>query len=141
MMKNIILSIFKRKGGEGLFTKVGNSAMPAPPVLLPINEDELIRYYEHENKWLIVSDQSLMANDDGTLVKLRHENIKQVVPDMSAEYAKGVHKTSDFTKLQIMDIKGTFYSVSMEAGKPYNGLLQLLSYISSNSTRAGKCGF
>ncbi|WP_197429563.1 hypothetical protein [Myroides odoratus] len=140
MMKNIkykpsvLVSLFIRKGGEGLFTKIlsTNESLALSLVkLLKEDEKALILFKQHEVNLLLITDSRLIMNRGTALVAIEFFDIIEVRIALEEEFKERILKKEEFTRLLVKVKSGIDYIIQVEKGKPFQGLYQVLSYIST----------
>ena len=81
---SIIVSIFKRKGAEGKYTKIVDSNNQNRNLnsmsILGENENALIFYFKDDNNWLLLSNKRVLSNKSGSQCSILNENIIEVIP-------------------------------------------------------------
>ena len=134
---SIIISIFKRKGAEGKYTKIVDSDNQTRNLnsmsILGENENALIFYFKDDNNWLLLSNKRVLSNKSGSLYSILNENIIEVTPAMQEEFKDGVRSKLDFTRLKLKDNSSKEYLLFLEKGQPYEGLYQALHFIATKN--------
>jgi hypothetical protein len=135
---NIYLSIFKRKGGEGVNTKINEKTdfffeeknfLEGEKILLSSKmnvEDEII---------LFTNKRVIILNKNSIISELDFVNIIDVKPAIQEEYNEGIRNTIDFTKIKIFMKDESISILKIESGEPYNGVFQMLHYISTQNKK------
>ena len=134
---SILLSIFKRKGGEGEYTKIANEEnINNKNHLFKIegNEKELIIYYKNDRNWFLLSSKKVFFPNKGLTKVLDIKNIKSVELAINEEFKNGIKNKNDFSKLNITDYEENKYLLTLEKGLPYFGIYQVLHFIVMNNT-------
>ncbi len=71
---SIWLSIFKRKGGEGLFTRIitdqNRSCFLDQLSLIEENEKPLLCYWQDDSNWLLISNKRILQEKAGSRLYL-----------------------------------------------------------------------
>lgn len=128
-LSSIIISIFKRKGGEGKYTKIINEQNEEEYFdLLKIKDkDEKILICYKENKdFVLITNKRLITNN----YMVDYFNIEDVIIAMQEEFKSNILNKKKFTRLKLQDFDGKNYILKLEEGKPYNGIYQILEFIS-----------
>ncbi|PQL93345.1 PH domain-containing protein [Apibacter adventoris] len=128
-LSSIIISIFKRKGGEGKYTKIINEQNEEEYFdLLKIKDkDEKILICYKENKdFVLITNKRLITNN----YMVDYFNIEAVIIAMQEEFKSNILNKKKFTRLKLQDFDGKNYILKLEEGKPYNGIYQILEFIS-----------
>ncbi len=135
---NIYLSIFKRKGGEGVNTKINEKTnfffeeknfLEGEKILLSSEmnvKDEII---------LFTNKRVIILNKNSIISELDFVNIIDVKPAILEEYNEGIRNTIDFTKIKIFMKDESISILKIESGEPYNGVFQMLHYISTQNKK------
>ncbi len=133
---SIITSIFKRKGGEGKYTKIlkdHNYEQYSELLLsyLERNEKGLIIYYLNSSNWFILTNQRLLINNEKSFNVIKNSNIKKVNLAMEEEFRDGIRDKKDFTRLLLTDHEDKNQLLKMEKGQSYEGFYQVLHFLST----------
>jgi hypothetical protein len=126
---SILLSIFKRKGREGVFTKIINDQNEFSYINLEEEEQAIIFYDKGENNWLLLTNNRVLWQQNEALSSLLYCNLLIISVTMAEEFKLGVMNKDDFTYLYLKDCKLDNYLLQLEEGQPYNGIYQVLHYI------------
>lgn len=133
----VLLAIFRRKGGEGLFTKIMNEGNKFQYVnqLSNLSEDEeaLICYKKNEHNWLLLTTNRIIAEYDDVKLSLLLSDLREVSPDLKGEAINWIINREGFTRLLLKDFNGKDTIITLETGKPFQGMFQLLHYIASQN--------
>jgi hypothetical protein len=131
---SILMSIFRRKGAEGQFTKIiGESNSPRYNGLLSsLEEDErgLLIYYKNESDWLLLTNKKIITSSNDVIF---NSDIIEVSPALQEEYRSLIINKKEFTKLYVKDRYNKSYILNFEMGNPYEGFYQLLHFIAANN--------
>lgn len=129
---SVIISIFKRKGGEGELTKIlykKNDLIKDFCHLFPYlieNENPLIVYYKDDFNYLILTNLRLILTNNRIKEIIPFEDILSVKPFFNS------YKFGQFKELEL-HTKENRYIVEIEQGEPFQGLLQVISYLTTNN--------
>lgn len=141
-MKNnssILLSIFKRKGGEGCLTKIVNDNnkkdYKAQLTQLINNEEALVLYKQDELNWLLLTNVRVIQENEGALFSLDYSKLLQVNIALQEEFDERILNKQEFTLLWIKDNNNEKYLIKIERGAPFQGVYQILHYIASNNKK------
>jgi hypothetical protein len=131
-----LLSIFRRKGGEGARTKVideYNRINYLPQMeILEIGEKPLICYnQEEERRWILLTDLRIVEKTSRGISSILYSELVEVNIAMNEEYKVNEFNKANFTFLHLKNIAGEKFLIQLEKGKPYQGIYQLLHYIMS----------
>lgn len=134
---SIYLSIFKRKGGEGDYTKIVNdeNKNQYSDILSRLieNEKALIVYFKNILNWLLLTNSRILILNEGTFEVLNNFDIIEVRPALEEELRDRVNNKGNFTRLKIKIKNGEEVVLILEKGKPYEGIYQVLHFIRSNN--------
>ncbi|MCV6628693.1 MAG: hypothetical protein OIF50_02420 [Flavobacteriaceae bacterium] len=130
-----LLSIFKRKGGEGEFTKIVNTKVydkfsDMLSVTLRDDEKGLILCYLGFSKWTFLTNQRLFYKRDSIAGIIDNNNIKKVSLAIDDEFRFGVKDKKEFTRLLLKEKEGKNHLLLLESGEPFEGFYQVLHFIS-----------
>ncbi len=133
----VLLSIFKRKGGEGVFTKIVNSENYNHYKNLfkwPSNSQEtpLIVYFLDNSNWFFLTDNKISFTYNDCIVEIYHNEISDVRIAIEEEFRRREFDKSKFTIIEIKDKNLNKYLVSIERGLPFQGLYQVLHFIAGS---------
>ncbi len=140
-MKNkasILLSIFKRKGGEGLHTKIidDNNRTQYENPFLPLEEGEkgIIVYFQDELNQFLLTNNRLISIINGISFIILNVNLVEVMPALQEEFKNYITNSLKFTRLLIKDRYNNEYILRVEEGKAYQGVFQVLHFIASGNS-------
>lgn len=130
---SILLSIFRRKGGEGKLTRIINNEN-RPDFLhqltfLQIDEQPLLCFKQDESNWLLITDDRIMEEKNGARLFIPYRELVEVSIALHEEHKNGVKDIRDFTCFVLRDIHGRNHIIKLEKGEPYKGIFQLLHYV------------
>lgn len=136
---SILLSIFRRKGAEGLNTKIigENNQVQYRSILSALEADErgLVICYWDEFNWVILTNRRLIVNEGGTQSIINNSQISEVSPALQEEYKNGITNKNLFTLIKIKDMYDKVFIVKLEMGSAYEGFYQVLHYVVCNNER------
>lgn len=140
MKKNkssILLSIFKRNGGEGSLTKIitdDNKLNFLDQIaLIKPEEQALLCYKQDELNWLLITNSQIIEEKKGVRLVLGYSELTEVTPAIQEEFKNKVFNKEDFTHLIFKDCLGRKHIIKFEKGQPYQGIYQMLHYIIFNN--------
>ncbi|QIK54261.1 hypothetical protein G7051_07880 [Dysgonomonas sp. HDW5B] len=128
---SILLSIFRRKGGEGALTKIINSNNKFNYSVLEEEEQALILYEHDRENWLLLTNNRILEKKEKRLLSIYYCNLLTVRPAIEYEFRLGVMNKEEFTYLYVENYKYDGYILKVEQGQPYQGIYQVLHYIMS----------
>jgi hypothetical protein len=134
-MSSIIVSVFKRNGGEGEFTKVvkQNSDYPMLDNYLHAGEKALIIYYIDEFNFTLLTDNRVIAVNENRAVEILYVNLDRVTYPIFAKQRPDTEISPfRFTKVLLFDLQKNEHLIAVEKGKPWQGFFQALHFITGN---------
>jgi hypothetical protein len=137
MTNSVLLSIFRRKGGEGEFTFIIND-QNRDDCLNKLESSEksetaLICYHRNDSNWLIITEKGVLASQFRDSVYISFNDLVSVRPALNEEFRNGVRSKEEFTLLELKTRTDSAYVVGVEKGRPYAGIYQVLHYVARNS--------
>ncbi|WP_312992703.1 hypothetical protein [Chryseobacterium flavum] len=130
---SLYISIFKRKGGEGLETKIinNNNKRRYESLFLELedNEQPLIIYFKNMQTWFMLTDSRTLFSDGEIHSILNNSEIIEVRPAMQEEFKEGLIDKEKFTRLKLKTKNNEYFICKIEHGLPYKGLYQVLHFI------------
>lgn len=134
---SVILSIFRRKGGEGVHTKIidneNKSFFLNQIALLTGNENALLCFKQDDSNWLLVTSARIVQERDGVRLSIPYSELLEVNLALQEEFENGVRSKCDFTQLALKCSNGNKYIIRLEKGEPYQGIYQFLHYLASHN--------
>lgn len=130
---SILLSIFKRKGAEGIFTKIITEENKEKYEYvfsgLLTEEEIIIISFENFFNWTLLTNKGIIYKKENLLTRIFYQNIESVSLDLKTEMTLGNRNKAEFTYLLLQDVYANSYSLRLEKGEPFQGIYQLLGYI------------
>jgi len=130
---SIWISIFKRKGGEGLFTKIitdqNRSRFPDQLSHLGEGEKPLLCYRQDDSNWLLISNKRILQERSGSKLSLSFADLRRVGFAFREELHNNILSKSEYTRIAVTDNSGKTYILQIEKGEPFKGVFQMLHYI------------
>lgn len=127
------MSIFKRKGGEGLNTKIikESNEMDYNSLFSQLEENEkpLLIYFVNLLNWFLLTNNRVLTSNNGQSIFLYHTDIIEVRPALQEEMNDKVTDKQKFTRLKIKAKDGEYFVCKLEQGQPYEGIYQVLHFI------------
>jgi hypothetical protein len=134
-LKNTWESIFRRKGGDGVCTRLVDSMDPGQrdtllrAIELRAAELPVIGSLQGPNNWLLLTTERLVW----TVVGERHEidvkTIRHVRPDLSKP---------EMRALQVTTLEGDEYKIELEPGRPLNSTWHVLNNLVARNRRTSR---
>jgi hypothetical protein len=136
---SILLSIFKRKGGEGPMTRIvteQNKPQYAYQfALLDENEGLLICFKEDDMNWIALTDGRLLGEQKGMRLSIPYSELSSVDLALMSEFKNNVKSKLDFTRLNLVTLQGNTYSITVEQGLSFRGIFQVLHHLASKAKK------
>jgi len=130
---SVIQSIFRRKGGEGVYTKIINDENITDYsnvlTLLPEDEKGLIIFFEGIENWLLLTEKRTLSLKNKTYSSIFHTDLVEVSMDIQEEFRNGIKDKNAFTRLLAVDINNKTHLLKIENGQPYHGVYQILHFL------------
>jgi len=131
------ISIFKRKGGEGLATKIIKEADKKDYnglfTQLEKNEKPLLIYFLNLLNWFLLTNNRILMCNEGQSIFLYLADIIEVRPALQEEMNDMISDKQKFTRLKIKTKNGDYFICKLEKGQPYEGIYQVLHFIATNN--------
>ncbi|TYR30778.1 hypothetical protein FXV77_21855 [Sphingobacterium phlebotomi] len=131
------ISIFKRKGGEGLYTKIikESNERDYSSLFSQLEEKEkpLLIYFINLLNWFMLTNNRILMSEEGKSIFLYLTDITEVRPALQEEMNEGIVDKRKFTKLKIKIKNGKSFVSKLEEGQPYQGIYQVLHFIANNN--------
>lgn len=135
----IYLSIFKRKGGEGIKTRIINEDNEKQFNTLFSNlsdqEKPLIIFFENASNWILLTNNRIIINKQDNFSFIKTDEIIEVIPALEEELKNGIFIKNNFTKLKVKLKNNDNVVLELEKGLPYEGLYQVLHFIKSDNIK------
>lgn len=133
-LSSVILAIFLRKGGEGVYTKiVEKTSTEIDKLYKKDNEGEvpLIVSY-NDTGYIIFTNQRIVKSINGAFNSISYSVLENVRPALFDEFKNLVIDKKKFTKLCVREKNGNEFLLILESGNPYTGIYQFLSFLCLN---------
>ena len=139
-LKKIWVSIYRRKGGDGTYTRLfDNLNLTQKSTLfavLTLRESELpvIGSVKDSDNWLVLTTERLVWSIGGK----RRELAANTVRDATADLKQLQHHASklEMRKLDVVTIDGIEYSIELESGAPLSGVWNILKNLGVRNRNA-----
>ena len=134
---SIYLSIFKRKGGESLNTKIVNEDNKNDYgnlfSQLEAHEKPLLIYFVNMLNWVLLTNSRVLKSEEGITTFLCLIDIVEIRPALHEEIKDRIFNKKKFTRLKIKTIDGGFFILDWESGQAYEGVYQVLHFIADTN--------
>ena len=139
-LKGIWESIFRRKGGDGAYTRLFDGMEPgqrsALLSALKLRETELpvIGSLRGPGSWLILTTERLVWASHGK----RHELAAENIGDAAADFSQLQNSQSklEMRTLQVTTLTGEEYTIELEPGQPLSGTWNVLKNLGARNRHA-----
>jgi len=143
-LKKILISIFKRKGGEGERTFLFDNLSPENKNLISntlseVNENEytvLVYLKDVDNHFIITTDR-IIEKKDGRKLYFSYAELNLASTNLSVQYKLGIKSKKEFNVITLK-FDNTEYNLIVEPENPYWGLLNVLRYLAFNYPKTVK---
>jgi hypothetical protein len=141
--KNVMASIFRRKGRDGIYTRLFDNLDPVQHSTLldqiQLNETEVpvIGSVEGPGNWLVLTTERLVWSIDGK----REEVAANIICDATADFRqlqRSKRSKLEMRQLQILTMTGVEYSIELEPGAPLIGVWHVLKNLGTRNRNALK---
>ena len=139
-LRDIIRSIYRRKGGKGvtlrLFDDLGSAErhLLLEKAALGIDDIPVIGLFIDEDNWLLLSTEYLLWCTSGKTHRVCTSCIADANVDLG-ELRMSKLSMADCATLQVITKSGKHYRIEVEAGRPLSGLWNVLKFLGRRSSR------
>jgi hypothetical protein len=134
---SILLSIFKRKGGEGVMTNIISDENKrnylSQIYALETEELPLLCFKQDELNWLLLTNNRVIEEIEGVKFVMPYSELIEVSLAIQEEFKDNVVNKEDFTRLILKDNFDNRHIIRTEKGKPFQGVYQILHHIATNN--------
>jgi hypothetical protein len=141
-MKDTLLAIFRRRGGDGEYLRVFERLGLRDQEFLTQQagcsggEIPILGTAQVQNEWLLLTTERLIWTDTDGQKQICLQNIENVMVDLKR--IGMLHSTMDKNReLEIVLIDGRAYKLITEAGPPFSGLWNILAFIARRNRSQG----
>jgi hypothetical protein len=141
-LKATLSAVFKRKGRNGLYTRLFEDLEPVQQDVLlknvQLNEGELpvIGSVESQDKWLMITTKRIVWSQAGKTQALTVQDIRDAVADLHALKTNGRTKLQ-MRELQIQTMSHAQHTIEVEEGAPLSGVWNALKNLGARNRRKG----
>lgn len=139
MNKNIMVSLFKRRGQETTRTKIfenfdQNIQLGISKLLTFADGDEpVIASITDEDHWCLITTKRTIVNSLGKITEVVNSNIRTIKPNIHADYMNGARQVKDLSYIELNASSPILLQV--EAGEAFWGVYNILSHFSDRNTK------
>jgi hypothetical protein len=134
---SVLLSIFKRKGGEGVATKIisddNKQNFLKQITSLEEKDKPLICFKQDDSNWLLLTNIEIIEMKDELRLVIPYSELIEVSLAIQEEFKDKVKNKEHFTRLVLKDNSNKKYVIKIEKGDPFQGIYQMLHHIVSNN--------
>lgn len=136
-LKNTWESIFRRKGGDGVYTRLVDSMNPGQRSTLlgaiKLRETELpvIGSLRGPNNWLVLTTERLVWTAAGERHEIDAENIRDAAADF--KQLENSQSKLEMRALQVTTLEGDKYTIELEPGQPLSGTWNVLKNLGTRN--------
>lgn len=128
----LILSVFKRKGGEGDNTKIITEKNISLYINLYKNileeyENGLIIYFQSNEKWVLYTNKRIIRWDNDSYKSLFYSEMSPLNLQLGVLAKIQYSKSLPVIQYNLKDVKGNSYNLKIEGGEPFKGIFQIIS--------------
>jgi len=130
--KSILLSIFRRNGGEGVLTKIitnENKVNYVNQLEALDKEEPLLCFKEDEQNWILLTNERILKEQVGVRETIAFSELTEVNLALHEEFKDMVMNKKDFTLLALKHRNGSKSVIKLEKGDPFQGMFQVLHYL------------
>jgi|SRR5581483_3052594 len=141
-LKDTWVSIFRRKGGDGvrtrLFENFDSTQQRLLCVELNLRKSELpvIASIPDSRNWFVLTTERLAWSIEGKRQDLPVGKIRDATADLR-QLQRDRRSKLDMSQLQIVTMEGNKYTIELEAGHSLNGTWNVLKNIGARNLRRG----
>jgi hypothetical protein len=139
--KEVWSLIFKRKGGDGVYTRLfdeidsARRAKLLSLARLPDDEIPVVASFADTNSWLLLTTERLIWSSTGARQELALTIVREVRPDFEALRRSKIPKT-DMKDLQIRTFQNEELIIELEPGAPLFGVWNILNNVAHRNRNA-----
>ncbi|WP_027375635.1 MULTISPECIES: hypothetical protein [Chryseobacterium] len=138
----VYMSIFKRKGGEGIKTKIINESNREQYNIVWNNllkeEEPLIIYFDNNVNWFLFTNTRIIISQNDMIHFIELNNIIEITPALEEEFKNNIFNKTQFSKLKIKQKNDIYIICDLERGLPFEGLYQVLHFIKTQNINIKK---
>jgi hypothetical protein len=139
-LQSTLISIFKRRGHDGDYTRLFENLEPAhretllSRIELERSELPVIGSVEGDDNWLIFTTERVVWHSAGREQSLRVQDIRDVVVDFKGLVSTDRNK-EEMKELQVVCANGERQTLALEAGAPLVGVWNALKNLGARNRR------
>ena len=141
-LKDTWASIFRRKGGDGAYTRLFDNLDPSQQSTLVAvfqlrkSEIPVIGSVQDSDNWLVLTTERLAWSIEGERQEVAVEAIRDATADLK-QLQRGAQSKLGMRHLQVVTMSDDEYSIDLEPGEPLSGTWNVLKNLGArNRSRA-----
>jgi hypothetical protein len=140
-LKHTWESIFRRKGGDGVYIRLFDNLDPSQrgTLLAELRQHEselpVIGGVQDSSNWLILTTERLAWSIDGDRREVAANAIRDATADLK-QLQRSEHSKLGMRRLQVMTMGDAEYSIELEPGGPLSGIWNVLKNLGARNRRA-----
>jgi hypothetical protein len=141
-LKDTWASIFRRKGGDGAYTRLFDNLDPSQQSTLVAvfqlrkSEIPVIGSVQDSGNWLVLTTERLAWSIEGERQEVAVEAIRDATADLK-QLQRGAQSKLGMRHLQVVTMSDDEYSIDLEPGEPLSGTWNVLKNLGArNRSRA-----
>jgi hypothetical protein len=133
--KNILASIFKRKGGEGEYTKLfenfstNKQQKLLQKVLLESGEEAILAHIGDDENWCLLTTSRFIWSKLGKMQEIGNDQLENAEMDLSLEIKLKISNPKKIRGLKLTTKSGEHFTVEIEPGFPFGGMWNVLKFL------------
>jgi len=137
-LKDTWTSIFRRKGGDGTYTRLFDNLDPSQRSMLlaefKLSESELpvIGSIQDSGNWLVLTTERLAWSIEGKRQEVAATVIRDATADLK-QLQRSDHSKLGMRQLQIVTMGDGEYSIELEPGAPLSGVWNVLKNLGARN--------
>jgi len=141
-LKHTWESIFRRKGGNGVYTRLFDDMSREQQdallgaVRLQETEVPVIGSFRGPDRWLILTSQRLVWSARGQRFELDVQTIRDATADL--RHLANSQSKLEMESLQVATLSGAEYAIELESGPPLSGTWNVLKNLGVRNRNANE---
>jgi hypothetical protein len=140
-LKDTWVSIFRRKGGDGTYTRLFDNLDPSQRSILlaelKLHESELavIGSVQDSSNWLVLTTERLAWSIGGERREVAANAIRDATADLK-QLQRSEHTKLGMRRLQVVTMGDGEHSIELEPGRPLSGTWNVLKNLGARNRSA-----
>ena len=136
-MTTVLLSLFNRKGGEGIFTKIitKENNFQYEDLLFHVESKEIGLIVSRKDllSWVLITDKRVILCENGDVFKYHFKDIVEIRAALNEEFQDGILDKQMFSRIYLKTMDTKEHIIQIEPGLPFQGVYQVLHFIGSQN--------